>query len=55
MSVVFSLWSHSLAKHRLLGKALFTFRTLSFRSVVVGEKPAVSLGIDYKLLFPGSS
>lgn len=55
MSVVYSLLSHSLAEHRILGKPLFTFRTLSFRSIVVGEKPAVYLGIDYKLLFPGSS
>lgn len=53
MSVFLSLLGHSLAQQRILGKPLFTFRTLSFRSVV-GEKFAVHLVIDYKLSFPGS-
>lgn len=53
-SVFFSLLGHSLAQQRILGKPLFTFRTLSFRSVV-GEKFAVYLVTDYKLSFPGSS
>lgn len=58
MFVFFSLLSRSLAEHRILGKPLFTFRTLSFRSIVVGEKSAVYLVIDYKLslsLVAGSS